>query len=305
MRSGFVALVGRPNVGKSTLMNNLIGSKIAITSSKPQTTRKRIHTIYTDDRGQIVFCDTPGMIGAKNKLGTYMLDVAKKTLDSCDVILWVVEASTYIGAADKNIAAMLVTSTKPIIIAINKVDTLGDKNQIVDIIASFKGLLTEANIVGSIEALPVSAKTRKNLDELLECIYDRLEEGPMYFDEDSITDEPLRDIVAEIIREKALRYLGQEVPHGVAVTINSMKERDDGSFLVDADLICERESHKAIIIGKSGSMLKKIGTNARLDIEKVAEAHVDLRLFVKVRKNWRDDISMMKRFGYDIKSMER
>ena len=218
-KSGFVTLIGRPNVGKSTLMNQLIGQKIAITSKKPQTTRNRIQTVYTDpDRGQIVFLDTPGIHKAKNKLGEYMVTVAERTLQDVDVIVWLVEPSTFIGAVEQ----------------------------------------------------------------------------------DTVTDQPERQIVAEIVREKALHALDEEIPHGIAVTIESMKQRKNGMTDIEATIICERDSHMVIIIGKGGAMLKKIGSNARFEIEKMLECNVNLRLWVKVRKGWRDSDVQMKNFGYNI-----
>lgn len=296
-KSGFVALIGRPNVGKSTLMNTLIGQKIAITSDKPQTTRNKIQTVYTDDRGQIVFEDTPGIHKARTKLGEYMTGVVKHTLRDVDLILWIVEASTYIGQSDMQIAENLKGSDKPVILAINKTDKLKSKEAVLEIIDKYSKLLEFTEIV------PLSALKANNTDRLLEILYNYLPEGPYYYDEDTLTDQPLRQLAAELIREKALRYLSDEIPHGIAVEIVKMKNRSKTLVDIEADIICERESHKAIIIGKSGSMLKKIATTARKDIENLMDISVNLKVWVKVRKDWRDSDIQMKNFGYNIKDL--
>lgn len=294
-KTGFVTIIGRPNVGKSTLMNRLIGQKIAITSNKPQTTRNKIKTVYTDERGQIVFVDTPGIHKAKNKLDNYMVNVAQKTLSEVDVILWLVEPTDYVGAGEQHIVTQLKQTKTPVILVINKIDTV-QKEEVFGFINAYKDLLDYAAIV------PVSARTGDNTDELLNVIYQYLPYGPMYYDEDTLTDQPMRQIVAELIREKALHALDAEVPHGIAVSVERMKERADGSVVdIDATIICERESHKGIIIGKQGAMLKKIGTNARYEIEKMMEQQINLKLWVKVRKDWRDSDIMIKNFGYDAK----
>ena len=291
-KSGFAAIIGRPNVGKSTLMNHLIGQKIAITSRKPQTTRNRIQTVYTDEQGQIVFLDTPGIHKAKNKLGEYMVNVAQRTFKDADVILWLVEASTYVGAGERHIAEQLKTCKLPVILVINKVDTV-KKEEVPSFIQAYRNLYDFAEIV------PVSALRSQNLDTLLECIFKYLPYGPQFYDEDTVTDQPQRQIVAEMIREKALRCLEEEIPHGIAVTIERMKERTDGSMVdIDATIICERDSHKGIIIGKQGVMLKKIGSTARYEIERLLDCKVNLKLWVKVQKNWRDSDFLMKNFGY-------
>ena len=296
-KSGFVALIGRPNVGKSTLMNTLIGQKIAITSDKPQTTRNKIQTVYTDERGQIVFEDTPGIHKARTKLGEYMTGVVKHTLKDVDLILWIVEASTYIGQSDMQIAENLKGSDKPVILAINKTDKLKSKEAVLEIIDKYSKLLEFTEIV------PLSALKANNTDRLLEILYNYLPEGPYYYDEDTLTDQPLRQLAAELIREKALRYLSDEIPHGIAVEIVKMKNRSKTLVDIEADIICERESHKAIIIGKSGSMLKKIATTARKDIENLMDISVNLKVWVKVRKDWRDSDIQMKNFGYNIKDL--
>lgn len=294
-KSGFVALIGRPNVGKSTLMNKIIGQKIAITSNKPQTTRNKIQTVYTCDQGQIIFLDTPGIHKAKNKLGEYMVNVAEKTLKEVDVILWLVEPSTFIGAGEQHIAEQLKDINVPVILVINKIDTV-KKEEILVFIDAYRKILDFAEII------PASALRDKNADEIVESIFKYLPHGPQYYDEDTVTDQPMRQIVAEIIREKALHALNEEIPHGIAVTIEKMKERKNGKITdIEATIICERDSHKGIIIGKQGSMLKKIGSNARYEIEQMLEMKVNLQLWVKVRKEWRDSDLLLKNYGYNEK----
>lgn len=296
-KSGFAAIIGRPNVGKSTLMNHLIGQKIAITSRKPQTTRNRIQTVYTSERGQIVFLDTPGIHKAKNKLGEYMVNVAQRTFQDADVILWLVEASDYIGAGERHIAQQLKRTKLPVILVMNKVDRV-EKKEIPGYIEAYRKILDFAEIV------PVSALRSVNLDTLLDCIFKYLPYGPQFYDEDTVTDQPQRQIVAEMIREKALRCLEEEIPHGIAVTIEQMKERPEGGLVdIEATIICERDSHKGIIIGKQGAMLKKIGSQARTEIEKMLEEKVNLKLWVKVKKDWRDSDFLIKNFGYDKKEV--
>ena len=296
-KSGFVTLIGRPNVGKSTLMNYLIGQKIAITSNKPQTTRNRIQTVLTTDEGQIVFVDTPGIHKAKNKLGTYMVNVAERTLNEVDVVLWLVEPSTFIGAGEQHIVQQLGKVTTPVVLVINKADTV-KKEDILPCIAKYNEVYQFADIV------PVSARTGENTDELLKVIMKYLPYGPQFYDEDTVTDQPERQIVAELIREKALRTLDEEIPHGIAVTIDTMKERPDGRIVdIEATIICERDSHKGIIIGKQGAMLKKIGSAARFEIERMLEQKVNLKLWVKVKKDWRDSDYLIKNFGYDKKEI--
>lgn len=291
-KSGFVTLIGRPNVGKSTLMNHLIGQKIAITSDKPQTTRNRIQTVYTDERGQVIFLDTPGIHKAKNKLGEYMVKVAKDTLNEVDVVLWLVEPTTYIGAGEQHIIEQLAKVKTPVILVINKIDTV-KKEEIMAAIETYQNKYPFAEII------PVSAKKKENTYRLMEQVFKYLPYGPMYYDEDTVTDQPERQIAAELIREKALRLLGEEVPHGIAVTIEKMRERADGSMVdIEATIVCERDSHKGIIIGKQGAMLKKIGTKAREEIERLFEYKVNLKLWVKVKKDWRDSDILMKNYGY-------
>lgn len=295
-KSGFVSLIGRPNVGKSTLMNSLIGQKIAITSNKPQTTRNRIQTVYTDDRGQIVFLDTPGIHKAKNKLGNYMVNVAQRTISEVDVILWLVEPTTYIGAGERHIIEQLKKTNTPVILVINKIDTV-KKEEILAFIEAYRHELDFAEVV------PVSALKKKNTEVLIDCILKYLPYGMPFYDEDTVTDQPQRQIAAELIREKVLRSIDEEIPHGVAVAIDGMKWNKNVCH-IDATIVCERDSHKGIIIGKQGSMLKKIGTLARREIEDMLECQVNLQLWVKVKKDWRDSDFLLKNFGYNPKDNE-
>lgn len=294
-KSGFATLIGRPNVGKSTLMNRLIGQKIAITSNRPQTTRNRIQTVLTTEEGQIVFLDTPGIHKAKNKLGEYMVNVAERTMEDVDVILWLVEPTGYIGVGERHIIEQLKKTKTPVILVINKIDTV-KKDALFAFIDTYRKELDFQEIV------PVSALKGDNTDELVKCIFKYLPYGPAFYDEDTITDQPMRQIVAELIREKALRLLEDEIPHGIAVSIESMKEKGKICH-IDATIVCERESHKGIIIGKGGAMLKKIGSTARPEIEDLLEMQVNLQLWVKVKKDWRDSDFLLKNFGYDPKKM--
>ena len=294
-KAGFVAVIGRPNVGKSTLANRIVGQKLAITSSKPQTTRNRIRTVYTDDAGQIVFVDTPGIHKAKNKLGDYMMTAAKRTVAEADVILWLVEADEHIGPTDHRIATGLADVKIPVILVINKTDTR-KRDEIFAIIDAYKDLLSYAEIV------PVSAKKGDNVDVLIEQIFKYLPEGEPFFDEDTVTDQPVRQIVAELVREKALNCLGDEIPHGVAVIIEKMDFKEK-IVDIDATIICEKDSHKGIIIGKGGAMIKKIGSAARYEIEKLLSCKVNLKLWIKVKKDWRSSDMLLKNFGYDRKEL--
>ena len=289
-KSGFAAIIGRPNVGKSTLMNRLIGQKIAITSNKPQTTRNRIQTVLTTEDGQIVFVDTPGIHKAKNRLGEYMVHVAERSLNEVDVVLWLVEPSTFIGAGERHILDQLKKVKTPVILVINKIDMV-KKEELLPAIDTYRKEYDFADIV------PVSARSGDNTDELVKVILKYLPYGPQFYDEDTVTDQPERQIVAELIREKALHCLNEEIPHGIAVAIDRMK-MERKVMHIDATIICERDSHKGIIIGKQGCMLKKIGSTARYEIERLLDCKVNLKLWVKVQKNWRDSDYMMKNFGY-------
>jgi len=295
LKSGFVTLIGRPNVGKSTLMNHLIGQKIAITSNKPQTTRNRIQTVYNSDQGQIIFVDTPGIHKAKNKLGEYMVNVAERTFKEVDVILWLVEPSTFIGAGEQHIAEQLKNAKTPVFLIINKIDTV-KKGEILRFIDAYKDICDFAEII------PCSALKGENTQVIIDMIYKYLPEGPMFYEEDVITDQPERQIVAELIREKALKLLEEEIPHGIAVAVDGMKVRRHGHMTdIDATIICEKESHKGIVIGKGGAMLGRIGKEARIEIERLLDTKVNLQLWVKVKKDWRNSDFLIKNYGYNPK----
>ena len=280
-------------MGKSTLMNMIIGQKIAIMSSKAQTTRNKIKTVYTeDDKGQIVFLDTPGINKAKNKLGDFMLEEAMGSMEEADVILWLVEPTTYIGKGEQSIAEKLGKKEVPVILVINKIDAFTPED-LAKAIDAYKDILDFTDIV------PVSALRNKNRELLVDIIFKNLPEGPMYYDPETVTDETEREIVKELIREAALHKLDKEVPHGIAVVIDTMKVRPDGRIVdIEATIICERDSHKGIIIGKHGAMLKNIGTGARIEIEKLLEMKVNLKLWVKVRRDWRENLGDLKDYGY-------
>ena len=296
-RSGFATLIGRPNVGKSTLMNHLIGQKIAITSNKPQTTRNRIQTVYTSKEGQIVFLDTPGIHKAKNKLGEYMVNVAERTLKEVDVVLWLVEPTDFIGKGERHIAEQLKKANVPVILIMNKIDTV-EKSKIEGFMDGYREIFDFADMS------PVCALRGVNMERVIHAIFKYLPYGPKYYDDDTVTDQPQRQIAAELIREKALRCLEEEIPHGIAVSIEKMQERRGGEIMdIEATIICERDSHKGIIIGKGGAMLRKIGSQARHEIEKMLEMKVNLQLWVKVKKDWRDSDYMIKNFGYDKKEI--
>ncbi len=290
-KSGFVTLIGRPNVGKSTLMNRLIGQKIAIVSDKPQTTRNRIRTVFTDKRGQIIFVDTPGIHKAKNKLGDFMVNAAESSIGDVDLVLYLIEPKAYIGEGDKHIIELLNKCDVPVILLINKIDSLEKKEEILPVIDHYSKAFDFKHII------PVSARTGYGLDDLKDTIFKELPSGPLYYDEDTVTELPEKEIVSELIREQALKALSEEVPHGIAVIIDRMKEYDHITD-IDATIICEKDSHKGMIIGKGGSMLKTIGSKARREIEDLVEGHVNLKLWVKVKKNWRDSDGQIKNFGF-------
>ena len=295
--SGFVSLVGRPNVGKSTLMNRLIGEKIAIISNKPQTTRNRVQSILTKDDFQIVFIDTPGIHRPRHKLGEYMVKSAETTLNEVDAVLMLIEPSDKILEADRLIIEKFAKVKSPVILVINKIDTV-ERERVFKVIDEYRKLYDFAEIV------PISAFEGTNTDELLSVIRKYLPEGPQYFPSDMVTDQPERQIASEIIREKALRLLEDEIPHGIAVEITEMKKRKEGNLVdVRATIFCEKDSHKGIIIGKHGDMLKKIGTKARGDMERLLGSPIYLELWVKVKKDWRDSDFLLKNFGYDSKNI--
>ena len=293
-KSGFVSVVGRPNVGKSTLLNRILKEKLSITSKKAQTTRNKITLIHTDDRGQIIFLDTPGIQSPKNKLGDYMLKTSVSSMEGVDVILMVVDMSDYLGPKDQMILDAMEKEGRniPAILVINKVD-MAPRDGVLPIIAKFAAMNRFDDIV------PVSALNDENVDHLVDVIFDHLPEGPQYFPEDMITDQPEKFIVAELIREKGLFYLRDEVPHGLAVSVDAMKEVEGKDHMdIQATIYVERDSHKGIIIGKNGQMLKRIGMEARKEIEAFLGEHVNLRLWVKVSKNWREKDEKVKAFGY-------
>lgn len=295
--SGFVSLIGRPNVGKSTLMNCLIGEKISIISNKPQTTRNKIQSILTKDDFQVIFIDTPGIHNPKSKLGNYMVKSAETTLNEVDIVLYLIEPFEKIKDSDMAIIERLKNVKSNVFLIINKMDTV-EHLQLLKVIDSYK------EIYNFKEVIPISALKNKNCDELLNCIKKYLPEGPQYFPPDMITDQPERQIVAEIIREKALYSLQEEIPHGIAVEVTSMKKRENKDLIdVEATLFCERDSHKGIIIGKKGTMLKNIGSKSRIDIERLLGTNVNLQIWIKVKKDWKDNEFLLKNFGYDSKQL--
>ncbi len=292
-KSGFVTIIGRPNVGKSTLMNKVIGEKIAIMSDKPQTTRNKIQCVYTENDFQIVFLDTPGIHKPKHKLGQYMVKIAKETLREVDAILFVVDDSTTIGPGDKYIMEQLEGIDTPIILVINKIDKM-DQQSLTELYNKYEGTKLFKNIIG------ISALEGVNLDNLVNLIVSYFPEGPQYFPEHMVTDQPERLIVAELIREKILKYTEQEIPHGVAVEVNLMKKRKDKDIVdINATIYCERKTHKGIIIGKGGRKLKGIGKSSREDIENLLGSKVYLELWVKVKEGWRNSENTLKNLGYD------
>lgn len=291
-KSGFVTIVGRPNVGKSTLMNRMVGEKIAIMSDKPQTTRNKIQSIYTQENYQIIFLDTPGIHKPKNKLGEYMVRSAQQTLNEVDVVLFLIDDTANMGGGDQFILESLKGIKTPIILVINKIDKIPP-----DAYEKMYHLYNETGIFK--EIIGISALEDINIQKLLNKIIAFLPEGPQYFPADMITDQPERVIVSEIIREKLLHYLQDEVPHGVAVQIDSMKKREDKDILdIQATILCERKSHKGIIIGKNGRKLKGIGKSAREDIERLMGTKIFLELWVKIKEDWRDHEATLNQLGY-------
>lgn len=291
-KSGFVTVIGRPNVGKSTLLNKVIGEKISIISDKPQTTRNKIQLVYTEEDSQIVFIDTPGIQMPRNKLGEYMLKMSRSTLEEVDVVTFMIDHSMEIGKMDSMIIEDLKSISTPKVLLINKIDEINSEDVL--------QLIDKYNKMDMFEEIiPISALNNTNLDKYVEILKEMVPDGPQYFPEDMITDQPERFIISEIIREKALINLDQEIPHGVYVSIDSIKERE-GKDLIDvfANIICEKKSHKGIIIGKNGSKLKEIGKQARQDIELLLGSKVNLQLWVKVEKNWREKEDKVKYFGY-------
>ena len=295
-KSGFVTIIGRPNVGKSTLMNNIIGEKIAIMSDKPQTTRNRIQAIYNDDLSQIIFLDTPGIHKPKNKLGEYMVQVAKETLNEVDLVLFMVDESKKVGPGDQFILDYLEGIKTPVVVVVNKIDLL-DPEDYKNVFEFYSEIEFVKQVVG------ISALNNRNIGDLMGIVKDYMEDGPKYYPDDMITDQPERAIASEIIREKVLLYLRDEVPHGVNVQIESMKARPDKDIVdIEATIICEKNSHKGIIIGKQGRKLKGIGKSAREEIERLLGSKVYMELWVKVRPGWRDNEGMLKNYGYNSKN---
>lgn len=290
-KSGFIAVIGRPNVGKSTLINSLIGQKIAIMSDKPQTTRNRILCILTRPEAQIVFLDTPGIHKPKHKLGEYMVKAAEGTLKEVDAIFFVVDATEKMGPGEYYILERLQATAKPVILVVNKLDLI-EKEQVLPIISHYTDKYPFVGVV------PISAKEETNLDALIEEVEKYLPEGPQYYPEDMVTDQPERLIVAELVREKALQLTRDEVPHAIAVDVDEMKTRDNGDTYIRATIYVERDSQKGILIGAKGSMLKEIGRLARADIEMLLGTRVFLDLWVKVKKDWRDRDSVLRGFGF-------
>ncbi len=292
-KSGFITVIGRPNVGKSTLLNQLIGEKISIISDKPQTTRNKIHLVLTTDKMQCVFIDTPGIQMPKNKLGDYMLSASQSTLEDVDLILFMVDTSEEIGKLDSYILSKLREIDTPIILLINKIDELENQDAS-DLVKTYEDFNMFEKII------PISAKENINLEILTDKIYDLLEEGPMYYPDDMITDQPERNIISEIVREKALNNLFEEIPHGIAVEVMKISKREDKDLVdVEVTLYVEQNSHKGMVIGKGGQMLKKIGSQARIDIERLLDTRVNLNIWVKVAKDWRKKDSRLKDFGYN------
>ena len=294
-KSGFVALIGRPNVGKSTLLNYLVGQKVAIMSPQPQTTRNKISGIYTDDQEQIVFIDTPGIKKTKNKLDDFMDKSSYSALDEVDVVLFMVEPEPA-GKGDQYIAELLKKIKKPVFLVINKIDKV-HPDELLSIIDSYKNLGDFAEIV------PISASQGNNVSELIKTIAKYLPEGPQFYDADQLTDRPEYFIVAELIREQVLKLTHEEVPHATAVVVDRMRDHEGGKLQVEATIYVERPGQKGIIIGKKGQMLKQIGIAARQEIEALLGEKVNLRLWVKVQKNWRSDPAFLKSIGYNVKEL--
>ena len=291
-RSGFVTIVGRPNVGKSTLMNALVGEKVAIVSNRPQTTRNRIMGVMTRDDWQMVFLDTPGIHTPRTKLGNYMMQSVREAMDGMDGMMVLVDA-TQVGEHDRSIVKDMASKKVPKVLLLNKIDLL-QPEKLLALIASFADCGYDAII-------PISAKTGDGLEQLTKTMAEKLPEGPKYFPDDMMTDQPERLIVAEMIREKALLHLRDEVPHGIGVEIMGMNKESDDFMEIHATIYCERDAHKGIIIGKRGAMLQQIGTEARHDIENLLDLHVNLKLWVKVRPDWRNRMDDLRNLGYESK----
>ncbi len=289
--SGFIAIIGRPNVGKSTFMNRVVGQKIAITSDKSQTTRNKIQGVYTKDHSQMVFIDTPGIHKPKHKLGSFMVQTSENTLNEVDAILFIVNAQEGFGRGDQYIIDLLTNVSRPVYLLINKVDLIA-QDAIFPLIEQYQSLYDFTEIV------PISALEGNNVEHLLSLLENELEEGPQYYPDDFVTDHPERFIMGELIREKVLRLTKEEIPHSVAIDIEQIERRDNGSVFIQASIITERSSQKGILIGKKGSMLKQIGKEARKDIEKILGSHVFLELWVKVKPDWRNNQRQLHELGF-------
>lgn len=295
-KSGFISLIGRPNVGKSTLMNQLLGEKIAITSNKPQTTRNRIQGVFTQGDSQLIFIDTPGIHKPEHKLGEYMVEAASRAIGDVDLVLFLVEPGRP-RQGDLDILVKLKKQHAEVILVVNKMDAV-PKNMLLTTLADFKDLYDFA------EMIPISAKTGENKETLLQLLIERMPEGPFYFPPDMLTDQPERQLVAELIREKTLYVLQKEIPHGIAVVIDTFTEREGRNLIdINATIICEKNSHKPIIIGKGGRTLKEIGSQARKDIERLLDVKVNLQIWVKIKERWRDSDFLIKNFGFDKKEL--
>ncbi|MDB1946625.1 GTPase Era [Clostridium tertium] len=290
-KSGFVTIVGRPNVGKSTLLNHIMGEKLSIVSNKPQTTRNNIQTILTGKDYQLVFVDTPGIHKPKHKLGEYMVNSAKDSIKEVDLVLFLINPEEEIGRGDKFIIETLKNQKAPVFLVVNKIDEFTQERVA-------KTLQMYSSELEFKEIIPISALRGKNVDKLVELMIETMPEGPKYYPDDMITDVQERFVVSEIVREKALRTLREEIPHGIAVDIIQMKQSPSGTWHIEVDMLCEKDSHKGIIIGKNGQCLKKIGESARYEIEKFLGAKVNLKIWVKVRKEWRDNQNLLKELGY-------
>ena len=290
-KSGMIAIVGRPNVGKSTLTNALVGEKVAIVTNKPQTTRSRITGVVERGECQYVFLDTPGLHRARTKLGDYMVNVVRQSVADVDAALLLVEPIDHIGGPEAELIQRIKALDVPAVLVINKIDTV-EKEKLLSVM----GVYGQAHDFAAI--LPISAKTGEGVEELLDVLAQFLPEGPRLFPEDMITDQPERQICAEILREKLLLCLDKEIPHGTAVELTRFREREDGVIELDATIYCEKDSHKGIIIGKGGAMLKKVSSLARADMERFLDAKVFLQTWVKVKENWRDNINLIHNFGY-------
>lgn len=293
-KSGFVTIIGRPNVGKSTLLNHIMGEKLSIVSSKPQTTRNNIQTILTGEEYQMVFVDTPGIHKPRHKLGEYMVKTAQESINEVDLVLFVTTPEVQVNKGDEHILEELKSLDVPVFLVINKIDE-NLQERVAETIKNYSESFKFT------EVIPISAIKGKNTDKLIELMVQYIPEGPKYYPEDMITDQQEKFIVAEIIREKALRLLTEEVPHGIAVDIINMKKDNKGIYNIEGSLLCEKESHKGIIIGKGGAMLKKISQYSREDIEKFLDSKVYLKLWVKVKKEWRDNLITLKELGYNKK----